>query len=339
MVYHAQVSKSDSHSDSHSSTLVGLTLGIGLGLAVLLAAACGSDDGDSADTVDAEDVPTVVVSTDVLGDVVSKLLGDAAAVVTIMPTGADPHEFQPSAREVATITGADVLVVNGAGFEAGLDDTIESAERDGVPVCTAIDSVDTIDLPDGASHDDEDGADDHDESGVDPHFFTDPARMADAAEGLTDCVLASVPALDNAEIDTSSAAYVAELEALDAEVEATLEPVPQERRTLVTNHEVFGYFADRYGFEIAGVIVPSGSTQSEADAAGLAALADMIESEDVPAIFADTSASDQLADALAAEVGDIEVVELFSESLGPDGGDTYVNMTRTNARRIADALG
>ncbi len=224
---------------------------------------------------------------------------------------------------------AGALVINGAGFEEGLSDTIESAEGDGVRVCVALDSVETIHL---TVEGDSDG------DGVDPHFFTDPARMALAAEGLTDCIIEAVPLLDSEVVRRSASDYVAALHALDAEVEATLEAIPEERRVLVTNHEVFGYFADRYGFEVAGAIIPALSTQSEASAAELADLAEIVESEGVPTVFADTSSPNQLADALAAEVGEVEVVELFSESLGPDGGETYVEMVTTNAERIAAAL-
>jgi zinc/manganese transport system substrate-binding protein len=161
--------------------------------------------------------------------------------------------------------------------------------------------------------------------------------MAVAAAGLTDCIQEAVPALDTDEVRETADAYLAELEELDAEVEATLATIPEENRVLITNHEVFGYFADRHGFEVAGAIFPR-STQAEADAEALAELAELLEAEGVPAVFVDTSAPDQLAEALAAEVGDVEVVALFSESLGPDGGETYLEMMTTNARRIADAL-
>ncbi|MCB0972650.1 MAG: zinc ABC transporter substrate-binding protein, partial [Acidimicrobiales bacterium] len=135
--------------------------------------------------------------------------------------------------------------------------------------------------------------------------------------------------------------YIAELEALDAEVDTTLDPIAEGDRVLVTNHEVFGYFADRYDFEVVGTVIPTGSTADGASAGELADLAEVIEAEGVPAIFADTSSSDELADTLADEVGDIEVVELYSESLGDEDSDgaTYLQMVQTNADRIAAALG
>jgi zinc/manganese transport system substrate-binding protein len=307
--------------------------------AALVLVGCGGDDGSSAG-VPGGDRPTVVVTTNILGDVVENLVGDELRVVTIMPVGSDPHAFQASAQQVAQIGDADGLIVNGAGFEEGLLDVLESAENDGVPVFEAIEVVETIAFGAG-SHDDHDEEGEHDDhEGVDPHFFTDPARMARAADGIVAFLIANVDGVDVTALEANAASYVARLESLDDDVEALLGAIPPARRVLVTNHEVFGYFADRYGFEVAGTIIPSGSTADAASAQALAELAELIEREGVPAIFADTSSSGELASTLAAEVGDTGVVELFSESLGSDGSDgaTYLDMIRVNAERISDAL-
>lgn len=297
-------------------------------------AGCGSDGGSSG----GDDRAAIVVTTPVLGDVVANLTGDLAEVDVIMPAGIDPHEFQPSARQAATVRDADVLVANGGGFEAGLEGTIDGAADDGVTVFEAIEHVEPLAARDDGE--DEPDEDEHGHEGVDPHFFTDPARMAGAAEALAEVLAAEVPALDGPEFSDNADAYVAELRALDAEVAAILEPVPAERRKLVTDHDVFAYFADRYGFEIIGAVIPSTTTQAAPSAADIDDLAAVIEREGVPAVFANTSSPAELADTLAAEVGDVEVVALFSESLGDEGSgaDTYAGMVRTNATRIADAL-
>ena len=291
-------------------------------LAAGLGVVACSDDGGAA----ADDRPSVVVTTSILGDVVSSLLGDAAEITVVMPPGSSPHDFQASARDAQAMREADLLVVNGAGFEAGLGDVIEGAEADGAVVHEAIAPVDPLTLADG--------------QGVDPHFFTDPSRMAVAARGILDAATAQVPALDTDEVRADAEAYIAELESLDAEVEAILAPVAEARRVLVTNHEVFGYLADRYGFEVVGAVIPGGGTGDSASAAELAALAVVIDEAGVPAIFADTSSPIDLAETLADEVGNVDVVVLFSESLGEpgSGGETYVDMVRTNAQRIAGAL-
>ncbi len=166
--------------------------------------------------------------------------------------------------------------------------------------------------------------------------------MADVAAGVAEFLAATIPALATDAAAERADTVVADLHALASEVETTLEVVPADRRVLVTNHDVFGYFADRFGFAVIGVVVPGGGTGGEASGAELDALADVVRDEGVPAIFADVSAPTRLADALAAEVGgDVEVVDLFTESLGGpgSGAESYDEMMRTNADRIAEALG
>ncbi|MEM9615271.1 MAG: metal ABC transporter substrate-binding protein [Actinomycetota bacterium] len=356
---------------------------------VLVAAACGSDDGttDEANAGQSGDGPTIVVTTNILGDVVGELVGDQANVITIMPVGADPHDFQASAQEVDQLLEADALVVNGTSFEEGLLDVIDSAVEAGVPTFEATSAVQTIEFAEGGhdhghdddhedgeehsdeeghdhedgeehkdeeghdheegeEHSDEEGHDDHDDheghdhSGEDPHFFTDPARMIDAVRGIESFLAAEVDGLDADALSSATDAYVGELESLDAEVKDLVNAIPEDQRVLITNHEVFGYFADHYGFEVVGTVIPSGSTLASASGGELAELSEVIEAEGVPAIFSDTSSSSDLIEALAAEVGDVAVVELFTESLGDGDSDgaTYLDMVRTNATRISEAL-
>ena len=305
----------------------------------LLAAACGDDDTDTSGSGEGSAQVTIAVTTNVLGDVVEEIAGDQAEVVTIMPVGADPHDFQPSAREVDAMVRADALIVNGASFEEGLGDVIDSARDEGVPTHEAIEAVDTIEV-DAGGHDDSDDEHGHDHEGTDPHFFIDPVRMAAAVDGVVGFLSAEVEGIDPVALEAAADEYTSELEALDAEVATLVDQIPEQRRVLVTNHDVLGYFADRYGFEIVGVVIPGGSTTDAASAGDLAELAEVVEAEGVPAIFADTSSPDELITTLADEVSDIEVVELYSESLGESGsdGETYLRMVRTNAERIAAAL-
>ena len=343
-----------------------------IGGLALATTACGSDgnaptaDADSTaasatDVASADDsestgeIATVVVTTNILGDVVSELLDNQADVVTIMPVGADPHDFQASAQEINRMLSADALIVNGANFEEGLIDVIESAEEAGVPLHEAISVVGTMEFgAEGEEHSDEDHSDEdhsdedhsdeeHDEhghDGADPHFFTDPVRMSSAVQGIVDFLSGQIDGLDTDALDASAEEYLAQLAAVDADNVSLLDAISEDKRVLVTNHEVFAYFADRYGFEVVGVVVPGGSTTDAASAGELAALAKTIETEGVPAIFADTSSSDELVNTLASEVGDIAIVELFTESLGTADSDgaTYLDMVSANAERIAVAL-
>ncbi len=288
---------------------------------MLVLVACGGDGGGDGD--ETNDAGLRVVATHpILGDITRHVVGDAATVDVIIPAGSDPHEFQPSAQDVETLTEADLVVANGLDFEEGLLDALEAAEADGVVV---FELAEPFTAP-------RDG---------DPHVWLDPAQVADAIDALG----TELDALDGTDVDGAWAAragaYANEIRAIDAEVEAILDAVPPERRKLVTNHESLGYYAARYGFEVIGAAIPSGSTAAQSSAATLADLADAIEAEGVPAIFADVSAPDDLAQALADEVStDVEVVELLTETLAPEGeeGDDYVGLLRVDAHRIADAL-
>ena len=177
-------------------------------------------------------------------------------------------------------------------------------------------------------------------SGGDPHVWFDPQRVSGALPGLARVLTAEV-GLDAAAVDACLAGYQAELEAVDAEIAAKVEQLPAGSRKLVTNHEALGYFADRYGFEVIGTVIPTPSSMAQASPAGLEQLAEIIEHEGIKAIFAETLHSVDDVEALAARVGDVDVVTLYTGSLGPSGSgaENYVGFMRTNAESIVDALG
>ncbi|WP_419864065.1 metal ABC transporter substrate-binding protein [Candidatus Poriferisodalis sp.] len=196
----------------------------------------------------------------------------------------------------------------------------------------------------GHDHDEEDGHDDHgheghDHSGGDPHVWFDLQRVAGVLGELADELIHA-----GADADTVNGCLDAYREALaeaDAEVAEILDAVPADRRIMITNHDAFGYFADRYDFEVVGTVIPSLSTAAETNPALLEELAEIIEHEGVPAVFSETTHSDVDIQALATAAGDIAVVQLLTGSLAPagDDGDTLIGMLRFNAQAIADALG
>jgi zinc/manganese transport system substrate-binding protein len=210
-----------------------------------------------------------------------------------------------------------VIIANGAGLEEGLVDLLTSAADQGVPVVEIAEHVDVVD--------------------GDPHLWQDPVRVIAAVDAIETAVVAA--GRDSATIGACADAYRAELTAMDADVAAALSAIPPARRVLVTNHDAFGYFAERYGFQIIGTVIPSLSTIGESSAGQLADLTDAIERNHVPAIFAERLGSAHEAEALGKRL-DVEVVELESDALEPDGpASTYTGMMRNNAQAIAAALG
>jgi zinc/manganese transport system substrate-binding protein len=266
----------------------------------------------------------VVVTTSILGDVTSAIVGEAARVSVLIPVGTDPHEFQASARQVAEIQGADLVVALGLGLEHGLISVLETVAEDGANVLYLGPLLDPIPLESSDS--------------LDPHVWLDPVRM-DKAIGL---IVSELDVLDpSVDWGVRGDTYSAELALAETEVEILLGSLPGERRKLVTNHDSLRYLAARYGFELIGVVVPGGSTLGAPSSEQLAHLVDVLTSEDVLVIFAETTQPAALAEIVADEVGeDVEVVTLYTGSLGEPGTDagTYLGMLRVNAERIANAL-
>ena len=277
-------------------------------------AGCGT--GSATEPVSAEaDEPAIVVTSSILGSLAGELAGGEAEVTVLMPEGVDPHDWQPSAKDVETLGTADLVVVNGLDLEEGLGDVLAEIERDGVPVFAATDHVELRT---------EDGRED-------PHIWTDPLAIK--------AVVSALAAVLEQELELDVAARAAGLEerlvVLDEELRDTLAAVPPGERKLVTGHESMGYFADRYGFELVGAIVPSSSSQAEASAGELAELKPLIESEGVRAVFTEIGTPGEVAEAIAAEAG-ATVVELPTHALPADG--SYFTFMRELAATIAGAV-
>jgi len=310
---------------------------MGLALAALALAACSGGAGAPSTAPGGCRSLNVIASTSILGDVAGEAAGLPAGVEVLMPPGADPHSFQASASQVAAVREADLVVVNGLGLEEGLHTVLEEAAADGVAVVEAAAFVEALPLAAG----DQGPAGEGEEGASDPHLWQDPRRMAQVAAGLGEAFAAADPACAGRR-RAAAAGYRDRLLALDAEVEAALASIPAANRILVTNHHTLGYFADRYGFEVAGVIIPGGATLAEPSPADLAVLVSVLRASGVRAVFAENTRPASLAATLAAELGgDVVVVSLYTDSLGGagTGADTYIGMMRTNAGRIAAALG
>jgi zinc/manganese transport system substrate-binding protein len=301
--------------------------------------ACGTDGPQGDDGI------LVMATTSILADIASNVVGEDGIAESLIPIGGDSHDFAPSSQQLARLGQADLVVANGLNLEESMVDLLDSLRADGVEVIELAPLVDPIPFVEPESNeengqDEDDGDDVGDEhEAADPHFWNDPIRVGDAALALAASLEESDPGggwLARAE------AYADEMSAVDTTIRALVENVPETSRRLVTNHEAFGYFADRYGFELIGVVIPGGSTLAEPSSAELAELVEVMENEGVRVIFAETSQTTTLADAVAAELGaDVEVVELFTESLGPPGSDaeTLSGMLLSNAEKIASALG
>ncbi|WP_026459982.1 metal ABC transporter substrate-binding protein [Schaalia suimastitidis] len=298
-----------------------------LALAATLVFPLAACDGGAVTT---SDKPSIVVTTNILGDVVTQTVGDQATVTTLMPANSDPHSFSISAQQALAMREADLLVANGLGLEEGLLQHIEAAQASGTPTFIAGDVITPMEYTSD------------DASGPDPHFWTDPTMMITVINALEARLSAGIDGIDPTRLAASATQYRDQLTALDEQMSQRFAALGSDKRKLVTNHHVFGYLARRYDFEIIGAVIPGGATLASPSASDLADLAEAVKASGVRAVFADAAQSDRLVTAVAQYTGlSIEVVPLFTESLSdPDGqAPTYLDMLNVNTQRITDALG
>ena len=280
---------------------------------------CGTANGKDAG---------IVVTTNILGDVTRNIVGDEAAITVLMKPDADPHSFGISAREAAQMERAGLIVYNGLGLEEGVLHHVEAAAAQHVSTLAVAEAVDPITFSDATEL-------------PDPHFWTDPRRVRAAVETIADRVVTEVDGVDPERIRDNAARYAEQLQVLDTDMDRRFGTIARDRRKLVTNHHVFGYLARRFGFDVIGTVLPSGTTLASPSASDLRDLADTIRAAGVPVVFADTSHSDRIAQVLADEAGlKVAVVPLYSESLGRPGtaADTYLAMMRANTDDIVRHL-
>lgn len=272
----------------------------------------------------------VVVTTNILGDLTRAVAGDAVEVTVLMPANADPHFFAVSAQQAAELERASLIVYNGLGLEESVLRNVEAAEQAGVASVAVGAAIDPI----GYTAEDADGR-------PDPHFWTDPRRVRRAVEVIRDRIVDRVSGVDAAAVRAGADRYLAELDRLERWMTERFATIPADRRKLVTNHHVFGYLAQRFGFEVVGAVVPGGTTLASPSPSDLSALAGTIRAAGVGAIFADSSQPDRLARVLAEQAGvRVQVISLYSESLTEPGGGagTYLEMMRANTEAIVRGL-
>jgi zinc/manganese transport system substrate-binding protein len=240
-------------------------------------------------------------------------------VTTLIPDGQDPHEFEPSAKDIELLNNASIVISNGLDFEEGLEETLENAKTAGVNVFMAGDHITVRELSD----------EEHGHGAFDPHLWLSPASMMEMLPALSKAVGAAI----GADLSTQLETLVVELTALDTEIEEIIGGIKCE---LVSGHDEMGYFADRYGCEVIGAIIPSLSTTSEASAGELADLKAEVEMHGVPAIFTGLGTSPDVAEQLAAELG-VKAVTLSTHFL--DGAANYQEFMLRMTNQIAEALG
>jgi len=269
------------------------------------------------------DLPVIAVTYSVIGDLVSQLVDDNATVNVVIPDGQDPHDFQPSAKDIETINNASLVVSNGLEFEEGLEEVLENIADSGGNIFMVGDHITVRKIEDGDEHGDK-------HTGGDPHLWLSPATMLEMLPALTTALSQAT----GADLSAEATALTTKLQDLDGEVKSIINGLDE--CNLVSGHDEMGYFADRYGCKVIGVIIPSFTTTSEATAGELAKLKKQVEQNKVPAIFTGLGVSPDTATQLAKELG-IKAVTLSTHYL--DGAANYQEFILKLTNQIAEALG
>ena len=303
-----------------------------------------------ATTAPAPELPTVVVTYSVLAAVVSELVEGSANVVTLIPDGQDPHEFEPSAKDLETINNAALVVANGLELEEGLDEALANAQQAGVNVFYLADHVTVLDIVDvndhsdhghvhrgaDASHSDDDHGDEHSDEdsdehnhSQDPHVWLSPHTVREALPALAK---AASDAL-NVDLAAAQLALDDELAALDTELLSLFSAI--DNCQLVTGHNELGYFVDRYGCTVVAAIISSTSTNAEASARNTEFVIDVIKTHSAKVIFTSLGTNPKTAEQVAKEAN-AKLVTISTHFLVTS--NDYVAFMRTLGTTIATSL-
>jgi ABC-type Zn uptake system ZnuABC Zn-binding protein ZnuA len=293
-----------------------------VGVTVLAAGCATNQPTSSADRTQGRTLQVVATTTQV-ADFAANVGGDRVQVTSLFKPNVDPHDFEPSPADIDTIARADLVIENGAGLETWLHDTIASSGFHG-PL---------VDTSQGVRLRQVGGA-------TDPHIWQNP-RNAQVMVANIERALAAADPADAGVFRANLATYTKQLQALDAEVQRQIDSLANKK--LVTNHDAFGYYIDRYGLQFVGSVIPSFDTSAELSGRDIRDLVAKIKATKVKAVFSETSLPPRTAETIAREAG-VKVVEgedaLYGDSLGPAGsdGDTYLKMIRHNTQTIVSNL-
>lgn len=293
----------------------------------------GGCRGDAAEDRSSGDRVTIVCTVGMVADVVARVAGEGAEVVTLVRPGVDPHLHKPTRSDLSRLRNADLIFSNGHHLEGRMEEALDRAAASGTPVVPVAERIDEVWLLDAAEY----------EGVRDPHVWMDPKAWSGIIEVVEAALAAHDP--DRAEAFRANAeALRGEFEGLQAYAERVLASVPAEQRVLITSHDAFQYFGRRFDCEVLGI--QGISTESEAGVGDIERLVDVIVERGVPAVFVESTVGRRHVEAIiaGARARGHEVVvggELFSDAMGEEGTypGTYVGMIDHNVTTVARALG
>jgi zinc/manganese transport system substrate-binding protein len=274
----------------------------------------------------AQDKVRVVATFSILADLARNVGGDAVDVTALVGPDSDAHAYSPSPADAKRVGDGNVVLVNGLGFEGWIDRLVKASGTKAA-VVVASKGVKSRQMKD----------EDQDHGKSDPHAWQSVANAKIYVANIRDGLVKADPA-GKAAYEANAAAYLANLDALEAEVKATIAALPAARRKIITTHDAFGYFGAAYGMEF---IAPQGvSTESEVSARDVAKIIRQIKAQRIPAVFMENVTDPRLMQRIADETGAKIGGKLYSDALSAPGGPapTYIDMMKNNLKEFRGAL-
>lgn len=269
----------------------------------------------------------VVASFYPLFEAALKVGGEKASVSSLVPAGTEPHDFEPTPKEIASLSKARIIVYNGAGLEAWMDRILPDLQKAGIVVVNASQSTQLLQMRD---------ENDPSKTVSDPHIWLDPVIMGQIVNVIKDTYV-QVDAANKAYYEANAAAYAAQLEALNQKYQATL--AKYRRRTILTSHDSFRYLSRRYGLE--SIYIAGLSPEAEPSPQQLAVITKLAKGRGIKYIFFETLVSPRLAETVAQEVGAQTLVLNPLEGLTNqeiESGKSYITVMEENLANLKTAL-
>lgn len=282
------------------------------------------------------DKPKVVASTTIVADITRQIAGDDFEVEQLLQPNSDPHDYEPRPDDVKSIASADLVLSSGLGLDEFVDEAVDSSGTK----AKLVEVGDAVQRPLDAGeeqHDEHEHG--HDHEGADPHWWQNPRN----AIAVTEAISRELGRIDPdaaAAVKKRAADYIGELRGLDRQIASCISAIPSGERKMVTSHDAFGYYADRYGLEVVGTVIPSTSTQAQPNSGELAELSRTIRANRVKAVFPEEALNPRVARAIAQQTGARADLELYGDALGPSDSPaaTYTELLKTNTTRISEGL-
>jgi manganese/iron transport system substrate-binding protein len=278
-----------------------------------------------------------LATTSIVGDIVKNIGGNQVELTILLPLNADPHTFEPTPADLIKVTEAQVVFANGMGLEGFLTKMIENAGQSAMVEVSHGVPVRQMSEAEHAAEEAEHEAEPHHDEG-DPHTWTTPANAIIFAHNIAEALTALDPA-NSATYQANAKDYTAKLNEMDGWIKAQIATIPAENREMVADHLLFGYYADRYGLQQIGAVIPAFSTGAAPSANELAALENIVRQHHAKAIFVGSAVNPTLAQRVADDTG-LKLVRLYTHSLGEAGSDVenYLDYLRHNTTAIVNAL-